>query len=124
MNNLPQQYIIPTMSGNGLMDHDPILSIDYSTITMNLSATEGADFTVLFKGANTDKSIEPVNFSTIETKDYSTNAFYSGINGVTFTGDEEKIIEFNVNTLVWTSFEIINYVSGNLDVVVTLSNNR
>lgn len=96
---------------------------DYGNIVMSISSSGSASFTIKFKGSI---SQNPVDFSAaksptnqweyIQVKDYQNDASINGSTGITFSGDDVRIVEFNTNGLSWVTADITSYSAGEITV--------
>ena len=122
----PIQYILTTdQVAQGDMQHVPILCIDFKTIVLQLlGASMGANaatYTVEVQGSMDNPNKTPVNFSTIQTVEYTNGNAIDGATGLPFAGNANVILELNTNRMVWMKITISSYTSGKLDANATLS---
>ncbi len=118
------RYVLTTaQEADGDMQHEPILAADFPIITLSLSATGGADFTVKVKGSYEPITALPTQYEYLQSTDLNTGAFYSGSAGYVFSADGRVDLEINVNEVNWFVIEVDSYVDGLLTATATLSSN-
>lgn len=100
-----------------------LLISDYQNVVISVASSGSASFTIKFQGSIADtcpdfsaaKSVtNPWEY--IQVKDYQNDASINGSTGVTFSGDDCRLFEFNTNGLSWINAVITSYSSGAVTV--------